>query len=158
MKNLLKDDDNLEMSEAYQKSKKRVDLARNVLLVAIIFTIINVVSVFFDFDSYYIFSFFISYLLFFARGILTVCAIGFLGLLVLAYFLSKTKRIWLFIGLGMIIVDTICIVLLSAIYAEANSSVTVNMVTEIIAHIVASIIMIIGMVKSGEYYKRFNQM
>ena len=58
----------------------------------------------------------------------------------------------------MIIVDTICIVLLSAIYAEANSSVTVNMVTEIIAHIVASIIMIIGMVKSGEYYKRFNQM
>lgn len=85
----------------------RYNGARSNLLLAIVFTAVNIVLTAAGSDLYFLFSIMLPYSMFGAGTVLTVLAVALLGVYVLCYFLSKDKRGWLTAALVLFIVDTL---------------------------------------------------
>ena len=88
----------------------RYSSARHNLLLAIVFTAVNIVLFLTGMNLYFLFSIFLPYS-FFGEGLgLTVVAVLLLAVYVLAYFLSKEKKGWLTAALVLFIIDCVCFV------------------------------------------------
>ena len=94
--------------------QKLYDNARRMLLLAIVFTVVNMALAFLGSGTYFLFSVFLAYMLAvgFGNAVGIILAALVLAPYVLAYFLSKRKRGWLIAALVMISVDTLLLILL----------------------------------------------
>lgn len=128
----------------------RYNAARSNLLLAIVFTAINIVLYLIGSNTYFLFSTFIPYILFGSGMILTVAAVLLLAVYVLAYFLSKEKKGWLTAALVLFIIDTVAFVgFIVLITLSGDTASVASSVLDVVFHAWV-LVSLIGGVKHGK--------
>lgn len=130
----------------------RYNAARSNLVVAIGFTIINIVLYLVGDGTMFLFSIFLPYMFVGPDVVLTVVGVLLLGVYVLCWFKSKENPKWLTVAFVLFIIDTIAFVLLNLLVIAAEGLISFSIVIDLAFHAWLLVSLASG-VKNGRHFE-----